>query len=410
MPESTRWTTRALRKYNRAAALSRLYEQGSASRQELAELTGLSSATVTNVVTELLADGLVVEAGSVSSAGGRPRGILRVGTENLRFAGVDIGETEIRVGLFDGALNPLAMTTRRPGTDLGPANVVALVTEAIAEVNAGTDGVPLLGVGVGVPGAVDERPGTETDDGLVYAPTLGWDAVPFGSMVAAGAHAPVHLENCARALGQAEMWFGTGRGADRAVVTLLGIGVGAALMTSDDSPRGGSGLTSEWGHTVVNLDGRPCRCGSSGCLEAYVGADAILARYLEQGGEAGPTAIGTQEDLRQLLRRADTDDIARSVVEETAKVLGVGVANLINLLAPDRVVIAGWAGMVLGPTILPKVREVARKHALPHAYAAVSIGLGESGADGVARGAASLPVLALLRSGSLPTEQSVEAG
>jgi predicted NBD/HSP70 family sugar kinase len=406
MPES-RWTTRALRKYNRAAALSRLYEQGSASRQELAELTGLSSATVTNVITELLADGLVVEAGSVSSAGGRPRGILRVATENLRVAGVDVGETEIRVGLFDGALNPLEMTSRGPGSDLAPAHVISLVTDAIAEVTANSD-VPLLGVGVGVPGAVDERPGSESDDGLVYAPTLGWDAVPFGSMVAAGAGAPVHLENCATALGQAEMWFGAGRGARRAVVTLLGVGIGAALMTSDSSPRGGSGLTSEWGHTVVTIDGRPCRCGSQGCLEAYVGADAVLARYRDSGGEA--STLGPQEALRALIARADTDDIARTVLDDTAKVLGVGVGNLINLLAPDRVVIAGWAGMVLGPSILPKVREVARRHALPHAYGAVTIGLGESGQDAVARGAASLPMLALLRSGSLPADASVRAG
>lgn len=406
MPES-RWTTRALRKYNRAAALSRLYEQGSASRQELAELTGLSSATVTNVITELLADGLVVEAGSVSSAGGRPRGILRVATENLRVAGVDVGETEIRVGLFDGALNPLEMTSRSPGADLAPAHVVSLVTDAIAEVTADST-VPLLGVGVGVPGAVDERPGTETDDGLVYAPTLGWDAVPFGGMVAAGVGAPVHLENCATALGQAEMWFGAGRGAHRAVVTLLGVGVGAALMTSDSSPRGGSGLTSEWGHTVVTIDGRPCRCGSRGCLEAYVGADAVLARYRDSGGEV--STLGPQEALRALIARAGTDDIARTVLDDTAKVLGVGVGNLINLLAPDRVVIAGWAGLVLGPSILPRVREVARGHALPHAFGAVAIVLGESGQDAVARGAASLPMLALLRSGSLPADTSVRAG
>ena len=406
MPEP-RWTTRALRKYNRAAALSRLYEQGSASRQELAELTGLSSATVTNVVTELLADGLVVEAGSVSSAGGRPRGILRVATENLRFAGVDIGETEIRVGLFDGALNPLEMTSRTPGDNLAPGHIVALVTDAIAEVTATGDGVPLLGVGVGVPGAVDER---DTDDGLVYAPTLGWDAVPFGGMVAAGAHAPVHLENCATALGQAEMWFGAGRGADRAVVTLLGIGIGAALMTSDSSPRGGSGLTSEWGHTVVDLDGRPCRCGSAGCLEAYVGAEAVLARYRDSGGDGAVGRLGPQEALRALVARADTDDVARDVLDQTAKVLGVGVGNLINLLAPDRVVVAGWAGHVLGPRILPQVREVARRHALPHAYAAVTIGLGESGSDAVARGAASLPMLALLRSGSLPADAAMRAG
>ncbi len=406
MSES-RWTTRALRRYNRAAALSRLYEQGSASRQELAELTGLSSATVTNVVTELLTDGLVVEAGSVSSAGGRPRGILRVATENLRFAGVDVGETEIRVGLFDGALNPLEMTSRSPDDNLAPGHVVSLVTDAIAEVTAHGDGVPLLGVGVGVPGAVDDR---ETDDGLVYAPTLGWDAVPFGGMVAAGAHAPVHLENCATALGQAEMWFGAGRGADRAVVTLLGIGIGAALMTSDSAPRGGSGLTSEWGHTVVELDGRPCRCGSTGCLEAYVGAEAVLARYRDSGGDQAVGALGPQEALRALVARPDTDDVARDVLDHAAKVLGVGVGNLINLLAPDRVVIAGWAGMVLGPRILPRVREVARRHALPHSWAAVTIGLGESGQDAVARGAASLPMRALLRSGSLPANAVVKAG
>ena len=98
------------------------------------------------------------------------------------------------------------------------------------------------------------------------------------------------------------------------------------------------------------------------------------------------------------------------MLDDTAKVLGVGVGNLITLLAPDRVVIAGWAGLVLGPTILPAVREVARRHALPHAYAAVTIGLGESGQDAVARGAASLPMLALLRSGSLPADATVEAG
>jgi predicted NBD/HSP70 family sugar kinase len=203
------------------------------------------------------------------------------------------------------------------------------------------------------------------------------------------------------------MWFGAGRGAHRAVVTLLGIGIGAALMTSDSSPRGGSGLTSEWGHTVVQLDGRTCRCGSQGCLEAYVGAEAVLARYRESGGHP---ASDPQEALRALIACADTDDVARTVLDETAKVLGVGVGNLINLLAPDRVVIAGWAGLVLGPSILPKVREVARRHALPHAWAAVTIGLGESGADAVARGAASLPMLALLRSGSLPADASVQAG
>ena len=151
------------------------------------------------------------------------------------------------------------------------------------------------------------------------------------------------------------------------MVTLLGVGIGAALMTSDSSPRGGSGLTSEWGHTVVTIDGRAVPLRFTGLPGGVRRRGRGLARYRDSGGEV--STLGPQEALRALIARADTDDLARAVLDDTAKVLGVGVGNLINLLAPDRVVIAGWAGMVLGPSILPKVREVARRHALPHAYA-----------------------------------------
>jgi len=271
--------------------------------------------------------------------------LLRVRTETLWVAGVDVGETEIKAALFDGSLDRQAMSTRPTRGNLDPEHVAGLVVDAVAEVSGG--GPPLLGIGVGVPGAVDER------RGLVYAPTLGWDATPFARLVATGTNSVVHLENVARALGQAELWFGAARGAARAIVALVGVGVGAALMTDGTHPRGGSGLTSEWGHTVVQIGGRRCRCGSRGCLEAYVGAEAVLARYKDEPGSTRLPGRGLAARLSALLDRAVDEDAARTVLAETAEVLGVGVANLINLLAPERVVIAGWAGMSMGPAILP---------------------------------------------------------
>ncbi len=266
-------TTRDLRRHNRTSVLTRLYLHGPASRFDLMRATGLSSATVSNVVTDLVADGMVAEAGLLDSDGGRPRTLLEVRPGYAQVVGVDIGETHVQVGLFDWTLDTVATATYpmdegRPD----PAVLAGLVTAGIEEVTAkaGADPAALLGVGIGVPGTV-------LPDGLVHAPTLGWSGVPFGALLRPHIAAPLHLDNCARTLGQAEMWRGAGRGAERAIVALLAVGVGAAVATG--SPGGVTSTTSEWGHTVVEAGGAACRCGSHGCLEAYVGADAILEHY-----------------------------------------------------------------------------------------------------------------------------------
>lgn len=274
-------TTRDLRRHNRTSVLTRLYLHGPASRFDLMLATGLSSATVSNVVTGLVADGLVAEAGLLDSDGGRPRTLLEVRPGYARVVGVDIGETHVQVGLFDWTLDTLATATF-PMDDGGPEPelLAGLVTAGIEEVTAkaGADSAALLGIGVGVPGTV-------LPDGLVHAPTLGWSGVPFEGLLRPHVAAPLHLDNCARTLGQAEMWRGAGRGAERAIVGLLAVGVGAAVATG--SPDGVTSTTSEWGHTVIEAGGAACRCGSHGCLEAYVGAEAILGHYERTPGAPG---------------------------------------------------------------------------------------------------------------------------
>nr|WP_225953836.1 ROK family protein [Kibdelosporangium phytohabitans] len=377
-----------MRRHNRSALLSRLYLDGPGSRLELMQASGLSSATVSNVISDLISDGMVAEAGSVDSDGGRPRTLLRVRSEYGSVVGVDIGETHVQVGLFDCTLNTLDTATYPLGdAELDPDRVVRLVLRGITSVTASIDPASLLGVGVGVPGAV-------MPDGLVHAPTLNWSGVPLVSMLRSSVAAPLYVDNCARTLGQAEMWRGAGRDASRAVIALLGVGVGAAVATGADSYRSATSTTAEWGHTVVQVGGAACRCGSHGCLEAYVGAEAILGRYGKP-----LSASDTESRLVELVRLAETDSDARQVVADTAEYLGIGVSNLVNMLNPDKVVLSGWVAAVLGSSMLTAVRDAVKRHALPYLFAQTEIELGRLGNEEVALGAATLPVLRLLASG-----------
>ncbi len=393
-------TTRDLRRHNRTSVLTRLYLHGAASRFDLMKATGLSSATVSNVVTGLVADGLVAEAGLLDSDGGRPRTLLEVRPGYAQVVGVDIGETHVQVGLFDWTLDTVATATYpmdegRPE----PAVLAELVRAGIEEVTAkaGADPAALLGVGIGVPGAV-------LPDGLVHAPTLGWSGVPFDTLLRPHVAAPLHLDNCARTLGQAEMWRGAGRGAQRAIVGLLAVGVGAAVATG--SPGGVTSTTSEWGHTVVEAGGALCRCGSHGCLEAYVGADAILERYArlaglpeQSGAPRGASGADTEARLAALVAEAARPGPAADTVRATAEYLGIGIGNLINLLGPDRVILSGWVSAAMGPAMLPAVRDAMRRHTLDYLAERTVLELGRLGPEQVALGAATLPVHELLTAG-----------
>ncbi|WP_432120886.1 ROK family protein [Streptomyces sp. S1] len=397
-------TVRDLRRENRTAVLRRLYFDGPMSRLTLGPATGLSSGSVSNVVAELVAEGLVEEAGSVDSAGGRPRTLVRITPGSGFMIGVDIGETRIRIELFDLALTELARA-ERPLASSGPRTarydvdlVVAHLREGIAEVLRSAE-VPaefLLGVGVGVPGIVARTP---EDGAVVHGQTVGWDAVPLERLlresVELPASVPYWIDNGAKTLGQAEMWFGAGRGARSAVVVLFGSGVGACVVTDPMGP----GRALEWGHLTVRVRGRRCRCGSQGCLEAYAGAEALLERWREAGGRP-PEGADEETALTAMLAAAypvDTatppDATALAVLEETAEFLGAGFADLINLFQPERILVGGWAGLQLGTRFLETVTGYAREYALRYPASRTGIGLGTLGPEAVTVGAALLPLV-----------------
>jgi predicted NBD/HSP70 family sugar kinase len=272
--------------------------------------------------------------------------------------------------------------------------ILAGLTAVLA--SSGVSPSAVLGVGVGIPGIVENGPG-----GLVHGQAYGWDSVPVERLLRSGTSLPLHVDNGAKTMGQAELWFGAGRGAQHAVVCLIGSGVGASIIARGSTQRGSSSSAGEWGHTTVVVGGRACRCGARGCLEAYVGAEAILDRY-------GRPLPGTDQEsaLAALVEEAATSARAAEVLDETAMYLGVSIGNLINMFNPERIIIGGWAGLLLGERLLPAIREAAREHSLHYPFGQTSIELGRLGPDAVALGAATLPIEALLSGTMFATTKS----
>jgi predicted NBD/HSP70 family sugar kinase len=384
--ERKRWTVRDLRRDNRTVLLWSLFSGQPCSRQDLGAATGLSAASVSNVIRELISDGIVTEAGSVDSDGGRPRVLLRMNPSYGYVIGIDVGETRVRVEMFDPTMAVRAkadypLDPREHGVGVVVDRISAGLASVLAD--SGADRSAVLGAGVGVPGVV-EQAGAEGGGVLVHGQTYGWDAVPLERLLRPAADFPLYIDNGAKTMGQAELWFGAGRGVRQAVVCLIGSGLGASVISSG-SPTPGTSVAAEWGHTTIQLGGRACRCGAQGCLEAYVGAEAILDRY-------GLPLPG--EDEESALAALIGSGSARAVetLDETAGYLGAGLASLINLLNPERVILGGWAGLLLGERLLPAIREAARRHSLTHQFAQTSIELGQLGPDAVALGAATLPL------------------
>ncbi|MGC4746113.1 ROK family protein [Micromonospora sp. DT201] len=396
--ELARATNRSVRLRNRSALLTKLFLDGPLTRQDLVRSTGLSQPAVSNVVADLIDEGLVAEAGAAESDGGRPSMLLRIAPRFAFLVGVDVGETRVRVELFDFAMTLLAsieypLDPARTEPDLVAGHVLAGIDAVTGQ--AGVAPGDVLGVGIGVSGVVEQ--GTEA---VVHAQALGWDRVPLERLIGAGTELPLHIDNGAKTLGQAEMWFGAGRGARHAVFALVGSGVGASVVTNGATYRGASSSAGEWGHTTLVYGGRACRCGARGCLEAYVGAEAIIDRYRE--ARRGRPVPGEDEEsqIAALVAAAETSATARRVLDDTAGYLGAGVANLINLFNPERVVLGGWAAMALGD-LLPAVREAAGRQALRQPFEQASIELCRLGVDAVALGAATLPIARFLTEGGV---------
>lgn len=375
-----------LRQANTQVILRHLCFNGSMSRMEISQQTQLSPGTVTNVTSELLQSGVLIEKGLEESSGGRPRTIVDINPQYGYFIGVDLGETQVALELFDLKMNKLC-TTVEPVTQEGDMleQYIGILQHgcqdliACGEISA----EKILGVGIGVPGIVEHNGQVS-----VAAPMWGWQAKPLLDRIEKAVRLPVYIDNGAKAMALAESWFGAGRGVQDMAVILIGTGIGAGIITKGALYRGATNSAGEWGHTKVALHGRACRCGGKGCLEAYVGAPGILTSLREAGNSPQDDQFQAIGALVEAYQRGDV--AAKRVMDDITLVLGVGIANLVNLFNPERIEIGGWAGLLIGEAVLDDLSACIKQNALPLSTKELYIGLCQLGQDAICTGAACL--------------------
>ena len=384
-----------MREHNVALVIRSLWnEPDGLSRADLSRRLGLSRSTVSSIVQGLLASGLVVESHRARSTGGRRAIVLRFFDAHRHVLGIDLGASHVTVVRTDLRGRVLARQTRDMDVQRDPEGTLALLDTLVDEV-VDAKGPPVLGIGVGVPCPVDAASGHHLSPRILPA----WKGVLLGDWLYERFGTPVFMDNDANVGALAEAWWGAGRGADDFAFIKVGTGVGAGYLLARQPYRGSSGIAGEIGHTTVNAQGRMCRCGLRGCLEAEVGSPALVdkARAALSAGYPSTLNDAPTLDLPALLAHAEAGDgLSVRIVTEAGEHLGIAVANLLNLLNPNRVVIGGRLSTI-GELLMEPMRRTVEARALSTSLERADILTGDLEEEQVAVGAATLVVQQALR-------------
>lgn len=372
------------RALNRALVFALVRRRRTVSQSTLARETGLSKATISEIVAEFHQAGFLRPVGPGPSNGGR-RPLLLTFEPQARLAiGVEIGEAEGRAALVDLDATPRRVL-HQPERAQTPEAALDLAASLIATLLAESPRDRLLGLGVGTPGLVDSQTGI-----IRLAPDLGWQEIPIGPWLAARFGLPVAVVNRAKAAALGEAWAGAGRQAESLVYLSVSTGIAAGFVVGGRLYRGVAQSEGEVGHTTVLPDGPLCPCGNRGCLQALAAGPAILARVRAALRAQGLTDLaGLPLDLLDLERLAPLADhpAIQPVLTEVAHYLGIAAANLVNIFNP-RLLILGGAVIRALPGLVPQVATVVRQRALAIPAAAVQVAPAHLGRDAVAVGAA----------------------
>jgi predicted NBD/HSP70 family sugar kinase len=354
---------------------------GIASRADVARWTGLSRSTVSSIVAELVAEGVVVareDDGRPGSAG-RPPALIALDPTAGVAVGVDFGKRHLAVAVADLSHRILAEEWVEMPEDyeaeVGIGRAADLVESVLAE--SGVDHDRLLGVGMGLPGPVHRS-------GIVGSSAIlpGWAGTPGAERMSERLGLEVWLGNDANLGALSEATWGAGRGASALVYLKLSTGIGAGIVIDGELFGGAGGTAGEIGHTTLDETGEICRCGSRGCLETYA-AGAAIARMLSR-------SRSEELDVDMVLSRAGAGDPAcRRALRDAGRHIGVAVANLCNLVNPERIVVWGIMGQA-GDLLLDPLRESVGHRAIPSAAEDVEVVPGELGERAELLGAVAL--------------------
>jgi predicted NBD/HSP70 family sugar kinase len=317
------------RDLNRSAIFRMIVTAGPIARTQIAQRLGLSPATVTAVTRELLDQGVVRVAERAPSRGGRPALLLELVGGAASAFGVKVAPDHL-VGVR-ADLEARLVKRYEVSFDASADDAVETLTAVLADwTRRQPADPPLLGVGLGVAGVFDAASGT------LDSPLLGWRNVKLAQIVEDGLGIPVFVDNDVNTLAVAERLYGRGHDVEHFITVTIGRGVGLGIVAGGDIYRGFGGGAGEFGHTSAVEDGAVCTCGKRGCLETVVADPALTAAGRERGLLEQGEGI---ERLRALA--ADGHIAARQIYHDAGAQLGRAVADLVNVLGPELVLVSG---------------------------------------------------------------------
>ncbi|MDX6329696.1 MAG: hypothetical protein QOI83_2079 [Streptomycetaceae bacterium] len=368
---------------------------GSLTQAEIARGTGLSAATVSNIVRELKDSG-TVQVTPTSSGGRRARSVALSGNAGI-VVGVDFGHSHLRVAVGNLAHQVLAEQSEPIDVDASASQgfdrAEQLVGRLIQSTGSGPDKV--IGVGLGVPGPIDVETGALGSTAILP----GWSGINPRQELAERLRMPVQVDNDANLGALGELVWGSGRGVRDLAYIKVASGVGAGLVIDGRIYRGPGGTAGEMGHITLDEAGPVCRCGNRGCLETFTAARYVLELLRSSHG---PDL--TMPRMVQLAREGDPG--CRRVIADVGRHVGMGVASLCNILNPSRVVLGGDLAEA-GELVLSPIRESVARYAIPSAARRLSVVPGALGARAEVLGALALALSEVgdssLLDGNIPT-------
>jgi N-acetylglucosamine repressor len=355
---------RAIREVNRSIILDLVRRDRRISRTELARRSKLTKPTVSTIVDELIADGVVREVGFGASVagGGRPARLLDFNEDSAAYLAVHFGMHTITVAVAD-ARGQIFESRSRPAIYDAPARSVKALRPLIAEVLrvAKVPRSRIEGAAATVPGLYDRESGV-----CVLAPNLGWRDFPVRAALAEELDMPVIVNNIIHSVAVAEGRVGAARGVRSYVCVYVDMGIGSGIVADGRLFFGQRGLSGEIGHCPVIADGPACGCGRSGCLET-VASTMALARAAEQAmaaGEASQLSECATIDAAAITQAALAGDaLSVRLLAGAGEHLGRGISYLLNILNPEMVVLAGPYAAA-GEILLAPLRASVARHAV----------------------------------------------
>ncbi|WP_343009524.1 ROK family transcriptional regulator [Clostridium celatum] len=385
-----------MKQLNIAAILKVIRDNGNLSRADIAKLTGLTPASVTNITKFLLEDKYLIESKIGESSGGRPPIILEINPNARYIIGVSIGIGNIEVVITN--LNAevvfrkaIEVQEERYNKELIFNELIKLINEVVKE--SEIENTEILGIGIALHGIVNVKEGISK-----YSPYYAWENVDIKGILEEKLNYPVYVDNDVRAMAIGESLFGVSKGISNFITISISNGIGAGIIINNIPYYGVDYSAGEIGHVVVEGDGDKCNCGNYGCLETVASNNNIVKKVIKMIKQGQSSIlIEMVKDINEIsitdICKASVlgDELSIYILKESARYIGTAVTSLINILNPTAIVVVGEI-FENTPYTLQTLEEIVKKRGLKLPAENVRIIKSALGKDAAVIGAATLVI------------------